>query len=139
MLIDLPQARRLASRGWLSQATVAVLAVVAAIVWDRYAGLSVLGGASMVWLTNFYVSGRARVLEHSVAAALSRVLVGELIKVICTIGMFLIAARVPHMVWPALLFGYVAALIASWVAGTAPGARLQPAALAGAANEPWEA
>jgi F0F1-type ATP synthase assembly protein I len=138
VLLDLPQARRLASRGLLCQAVVAALAAVAAAIWGRYVGLSVVGGASIMWLTTLYISRRARVLETSVTAALWRVLVGELIKVSCTIALFLIAARMPHLVWPALLLGYVAALIASWVAIAAPDAGLQQVAL-GARNQRWEA
>lgn len=139
LAIDLPQARRLDSRGLLCQVAVGALAALGAAVWDRHVGLSVLGGASMVWSTNLYISARARVLERSVTAALSRVLVGELIKVICTIALFLIAARLPHVVWPALLFGYVAALIASWIAVAAPGGGVRHAALTGARNQHWKA
>jgi F0F1-type ATP synthase assembly protein I len=131
--------RWLTSRGVLCQAAVVALAALAAALWGRYAGLSMLGGATMVWLTNLYISSRARVVTRSVTAALVRVLVGELIKVSCTIALFLIAARLPHTVWPALLFGYAAALIASWVAVAAPGGGLQRSALAAVPNHNWEA
>jgi len=122
--IYLPQPRRLALGIVLGQAAAVAAAVtLAAAFQGRYAALSVLGGAFMVWVTNLYMRSRARVLERSVAAALQRVMIGELIKVIGTIAMFVIAARVPHTVWPALLIGYAVALVASWVsAASAPSA-----------------
>jgi len=112
--------RWLTSRGLLCQVAVGALVILTAVLWGRYAALSVLGGASMVWVTNLYIRSRARVTERTVTAALVQVLIGELIKVIGTIAMFAVAARVPHLVWPALLFGYVAALVASWVSAAVP-------------------
>ncbi|MBS0379216.1 MAG: ATP synthase subunit I [Proteobacteria bacterium] len=133
--------RRRASR-WLNtramrtQATVVALAILVWVIFGPYAGLSVLGGASMVWVTHLYISSRARVVERSIAAALWRVMVGELIKVICTIALFMVAARIPHVVWPALLFGFVAALIATWVvAATGTDAAAATPALPGAHNQ----
>jgi len=114
--IDLPQARRMALGIVPGPATAIVTLVgLAAAFQGRYAALSVLGGAFMVWLTNLYIRNRARVPERSVTAALQRVMIGELIKVVGTIAMFATAARVPHVVWPALLLGYAVALVASWV------------------------
>jgi F0F1-type ATP synthase assembly protein I len=50
--------------------------------------------------------------------------VGELVKVAGTIALFAAAARVPHLVWPALLLGYAAALVACWMSSAAQ-ARVQ--------------
>ena len=120
--IDLPQARQMALGSVPGQAAaIAALVTLAAAFQGRYAALSVLGGAFMVWVTNLYIQNRARVPERSVTAALQRVMVGELIKVIGTIAMFATAARVPHVVWPALLLGYAVALVASWVSVAIPG------------------
>jgi F0F1-type ATP synthase assembly protein I len=66
---------------------------------------------------------RARVPEHSVGAALQRAMVGELIKVVATIALFAAAARVPHLMWPAFLLGYAAALVACWIASAAQARR----------------
>jgi F0F1-type ATP synthase assembly protein I len=110
----------LTSRALLCQMAIGALVALTAMLWGRYAALSVLGGASMVWVTNLYIKSRARVTERTVAAALVQVLIGELIKVMGTVAMFAVAARVPHLVWPALLLGYVAALVASWVTIAAP-------------------
>jgi F0F1-type ATP synthase assembly protein I len=124
--------RWLTSHGLLHQATVGALAIVVALIWGRYAGLSMLGGASMVWVTDLYIRSRARVVERTVTAALQRVMIGELIKVIGTIALFATAARIPHVVWPALLFGFVAALVASWMFA----AKAAGAVAASAAHEP---
>jgi F0F1-type ATP synthase assembly protein I len=128
--------RWLTSHGLLHQATVGALAIVVAAIWGRYAGLSMLGGASMVWVTNLYIRSRARVVERTVAAALQRVMIGELIKVIGTIALFATAARIPHVVWPALLFGFAAALVASWAfAAKGPGTAVTPGAAHDAAKQ----
>jgi F0F1-type ATP synthase assembly protein I len=76
---------------------------------------SALIGAGVAWVTTFYASRRAGVPERTVGAALQRVLVGEFIKVAGTIALFAVAARVPHLVWPAMLCGFAAALVASWL------------------------
>jgi ATP synthase protein I len=94
--------------------TVAVVALCL-MAGGRAAAGSVLFGAGVAWVTTFYASSRARVPEYSAGAALRRVLVGEFIKVLVTIALFAVAGRVPHMVWPALLCGYAAALMAYWL------------------------
>ncbi len=76
---------------------------------------SAVFGAGVAWVTTFYASSRARVPQYSAGAALRQVLVGEFIKVVATIALFAVAARVPHLAWPALLCGYAAALVASWL------------------------
>ena len=110
------------SRGLLYQAGVGALVALVAAMFGRYAGASALGGAAVAWVTTLYMWRRALVPERTVGAALQRAVVGELIKVAGTIALFAAAARVPHLVWPALLLGYAAALIAFWVASAlAPG------------------
>jgi F0F1-type ATP synthase assembly protein I len=108
--------RVLSSRGVLYQAGVGAVVVLVASIWGRYAGCSALAGAAVAWVTTLYASNRALMPERSVTAALQRVMVGELVKVFATIALFAVAARVPHTVWPALLFAYAAALVASWLA-----------------------
>jgi len=138
--IDLPQARRMALGIVPGQAAaVAAPVILAAAFQGRYAALSMLGGAFMVWVTNLYMRSRARVAERSVTAALQRVMIGELVKVVGTIAMFAIAARIPHVVWPALLIGYAAALVSSWLSVALPsGASTTGLALSRANNERLE-
>jgi F0F1-type ATP synthase assembly protein I len=108
--------RVLSSRGMLCQAGVVAVAVLVASAWGRYASCSALAGAAVAWVTTLYASSRALMPERSVSAALRRVMVGELVKVLATIALFAVATRVPHTVWPALLCAYAAALVASWLA-----------------------
>ena len=105
----------------------AVVAVLSPLAGGRQRSLSALFGAAVAWVTTLYASSRASVPEHTVGAALQRVMVGEFIKVLATIALFGVAARVPHMVWPALLCGYVAALVASWL----------PSMVSSGRNENW--
>ena len=114
--IVLPQASKLALSSVRAQViTTLVVAALSLVAGGRPAVVSALFGVAVAWVTTLYASRRARVPEHSVGAALRRVMVGEFIKVLATIALFGVAARVPHMVWPALLCGYAAALVASWV------------------------
>jgi len=100
----------------LTQAiTITAVAALGAVAGGPRAAASALFGAGVAWVTTFYASRRAQVPEYTVGAALQRVLVGEFIKVLGTIGLFAAATRVPHLVWPALLCGYVAALVVSWL------------------------
>ena len=111
-----PQASRLAFSGVRVQAiTTLVVAALSLMAGGRPVVVSALFGAAVAWVTTLYASRRASVPEHTVGAALQRVMVGEFIKILATIALFGVAARVPHMVWPALLCGYAAALVASWL------------------------
>jgi F0F1-type ATP synthase assembly protein I len=114
--IDLPQARRLALACVRAQALATLgVAAVSLVCGGGRAALSALGGGAVAWITTLYASSRAAVPEYSAVAALQRVMVGELIKVLSTIALFAVAARVPRVAWPALLCGYAAALVASWL------------------------
>ena len=99
----------------MQAAVVVVVMALGFVAGGRSAALSVLGGAAIAWVTTIYASRRASVPEQTLGAALGRVVTGELIKVLSTIALFAAASRVPHMVWPALLGGYVAALAAFWL------------------------
>jgi F0F1-type ATP synthase assembly protein I len=114
--IDLPNARRLGLACVRAQAQATLGVAVVSLGWGGgRAALSALGGGAIAGVTTLYASRRAAVPEYSAGAALQRVMVGECIKVLSTIALFAAAARVPRVVWPALLCGYAAALVASWV------------------------
>lgn len=46
--------------------------------------------------------------------ALGRVYFGQLVKVLLTVALFVLAARIPHLSWPALLLAYAATLLVFW-------------------------
>jgi F0F1-type ATP synthase assembly protein I len=122
--IDPPPARPHLEGVRAQAITMIAVAALSLVAGGLPAVRSALFGAGIAWVTTYYASSRARVAEHSVGAALQRVLVGEFIKVIGTIALFAVATRLPHTVWPALLCGYVAALVVSWLpsmSGTAGG------------------
>jgi F0F1-type ATP synthase assembly protein I len=111
-----PPRRSPISVGMPGQAiTTIVVAALSLVAGGMPAVGSALFGAAVAWVTTLYASSRARVPEHSVGAALRRVMVSEFIKVLATIVLFAAATRVPHVVWPALLCAYTAVLVASWL------------------------
>jgi hypothetical protein len=114
-VIDLPQARRLAFGLVLGQTALTLTAASGAwALAGAAAGWSTLGGAVVQGVTSLYARHRALLPAGTVNGALLRVMVGELIRVVSTIALFAAAARVPHLVWPALLSGYGVALLGGW-------------------------
>ena len=112
----LPKVRRLADRcRWAQALTIIAVAGLSLWVGGLPAVVSALAGAAVAWVTTLYASRRASVPEYTVGAALRRVMVGEFIKVAATVALFAAATRIPHVVWPALLCGYAAALVTSWL------------------------
>ena len=106
---------RLALRILQWQAGVALAAAaVAALGWGRRAGLSALAGGAIGLIANLYMTLRSLRAAKSAGDALGRVLMGQMVKVAITVGLFVAAARFPGLVWPAMLIGYIATLIAFW-------------------------
>jgi F0F1-type ATP synthase assembly protein I len=53
-------------------------------------------------------------------AALGRLYVGQLIKVVVSLALFVLVFRyLPHVVWPALFVAYLATLAVGWTVPTA--------------------
>lgn len=112
----------LASGLWIQVLTILAVAGFSLLAGGRPAVVSALAGAAVAWATTLYASRRASVPEYTVGAALRRVLIGEFIKVLATVVLFAVAARMTRVVWPALLCGYAAALVSSWLPAMAVGA-----------------
>ncbi|MFT3906638.1 MAG: ATP synthase subunit I [Steroidobacteraceae bacterium] len=83
-------------------------------LWGRSVGASSLAGGSIGLIANLYMTLNALRVTHSAGAALSRLLMGQLIKVVLTIGLFLVMAKMPWLSWPALLLSYLATLVVFW-------------------------
>jgi len=77
-------------------------------------GLSALGGGLIGVIANLYMTFNALRPSASAGGALARLLFGQLVKVGLTVAMFLAAARVPWLSWPALLGSYLATLVVFW-------------------------
>ena len=89
-------------------------AAVAALGWGRRAGLSALAGGAIGLIANLCMTLRSLRPTDSAGGALGRVLMGQMVKVAITVGLFVAAARVSGLVWPAMLIGYVATLVVFW-------------------------
>ncbi len=97
------------------QAGVGVLiAAVCLVLWGRLAGVSALAGAAIGTIANLYMTLKVLRPARTAGAALGALYMGQLVKVALTVGMFLAAARLPGLVWPALLVGYIAMLVVFW-------------------------
>jgi F0F1-type ATP synthase assembly protein I len=57
---------------------------------------------------------------------LGRLLAGQFVKVLLTVGMLLAVAQRKDVVWPAVFAGYVATLVVFWVVPVLAAPRLPP-------------
>lgn len=122
-----PPIRRVALRilAWQSVATVALAAGCAATFGSR-AALSALAGGVIGTLANLYMTFAALRAAGSPGQALVRLYVGQFMKVVLTVAMFLAVARQPWVAWPALIGGYIATLAVFWLVPVLSGPRLPP-------------
>jgi len=117
-----PLARRILL--WQSGAGLAV-ALVCWGVWGRDAFVSALAGAITGVIANLYMTFKALQPARSASGALGRVYLGEAIKVIATLALFVAATRFRHAVWPALLLAYGSTLVVFWWVPFASAPRLK--------------
>lgn len=122
-----PQTRRLAGRILLWQAVVTiVLTVLVAVMAGRTSGLSALTGGLIGLIANLYMTLAALRPARSAGFAFGRLLVGQFVKVLLTVGMFLAVAQRKDVVWPAVLAGYVATLMVFWLVPVLAAPQLPP-------------
>ena len=119
--------RRLAARILIAQlvVTLGLAASVAALV-DGASGRSVLAGGAIGLIANLFMTIAALRYTHSPGLALGRILIGQLGKVLLTVGMFLALAQRKDVVWPAALAGYAATLLLFWAAPVLSSSKLPP-------------
>ncbi len=109
--------RSLAYRVLLLQFGIGGAVALICLVWGANASVSALAGAVTGVIANLYMTFRALLPASSPQAALGRMYFGQLIKVVLTVGLFVLAYELlPHVVWPALLVAYLATLAVSWSA-----------------------
>ena len=107
--------RRIAARILLTQAgTTIAIAALCALAWDRIAALSALAGGATGLFANAIMTLIVLGAAANAAGALGRLVMGQMVKVIVTVGMSLIVARGGWVNWPALLAAYAATLIVYW-------------------------
>lgn len=125
-----PETRRLAVRILLWQAVVVlVLAGVTALVADVAAGGYALAGGAIGWVANFYMSVATLRPTAAAGVALTRLLVGQFVKVLLTVAMFAAVAQRDDVIWPALIVGYIATMVVFWAVPVAYGPRQPPRSL----------
>lgn len=89
-------------------------AAVAGLGWGWRAGLSALAGGAIGLVANLYMTLKALQPATSPRGALGRLMMGQLVKIAITVGLFVAASRMPGLSWPALLVAYLATLVMFW-------------------------
>ena len=108
-------ARRIAARILLAQAaTTIAIAVLCALAWGRIAALSALAGGATGLFANAIMTVLVLNAASNAAGALGRLVMGQAVKVMVTVGVLLIVARGGWANWPALLVAYAATLFVYW-------------------------
>jgi F0F1-type ATP synthase assembly protein I len=111
-----PQTRRLAVRILLWQAAATIVLGVLVALWaGPKSGVSVVTGGLIGLIANLYMTVAVLRPARSAGFAFGRLLAGQFVKVLLTVGMFLAVAQRKDVVWPAVFAGYVATLGVFWV------------------------
>lgn len=122
-----PGIRRLAAIILLGQ--VAVTGVIAAIAFAAGGAAwaqSALAGGAIGILGNLFMTIAALRPTASAGLALSRMMLGQLLKVLLTVAMFFALARRPWVNWLTVFVAYVATLFVFWLVPVLFGPRLPP-------------
>jgi F0F1-type ATP synthase assembly protein I len=115
MLARDPATRRLAARILGAQAaTTIVIAALCLVFAGRTQALSALAGGGIGLIANAYMLIAMMRTTTSAAGALGSLAMGQLLKMMLTVGGLLIVARGGWASWPALLCAYAATLVVYW-------------------------
>lgn len=107
--------RRIAARILLTQAgTTIAIAAICLVAWGRIAALSALAGGATGLFANAIMSLIVLGAAANAAGALGRLVMGQMVKVMITVGVLLIVARGGWVSWPTLLAAYAATLFVYW-------------------------
>ena len=97
-------------------ASTAVLAAASLALWGGRHGLSALAGGAIGLVAQLYMTLTVLRPTRSAGGALTRLIVGQLVKVGLTAALFVLAGRTGKVAWMPLLAAYAAALMMVWVA-----------------------
>lgn len=115
MLAGDTETRRVAGRILVAQlAVTVVVAVLAYVVAGALAGGSAALGGGIGITANLYMTLTSLRPSSNARQAVRRLYVGQAIKVVLTLAMFIAAAKSFAVSWPAMLVAYVATLLAFW-------------------------
>jgi F0F1-type ATP synthase assembly protein I len=107
--------RQLAGRMLRTQIGVgAAIALASLPLWGRIGLISALAGAATGVIGNAYRTFKALQPARTPRRALGQLYLAELVNLVLTIALLLLAARMPHVSWPALLLAYVGTLVVLW-------------------------
>jgi F0F1-type ATP synthase assembly protein I len=101
----------------------AAVALGSLCVWGRSGMISALVGAGTGVVANAYRTFKALQPARTPRRALGQLYLGELVNFVLTIALFLLAARMPHVSWAALLLAYIGTLVVLWSVPFASAAR----------------
>jgi ATP synthase protein I len=109
--------RRTAARILMAQAAISILiAALFLIFGSRVQSLSALVGGMIALIANAYMTLTVlRTSTRNAAGALGRLVFGQMVKVMLTVGGLLIVAKGGWAEWPPLLIAYAAALFVYWL------------------------
>lgn len=107
--------RRIAARILVTQAVITLaIAALCALAWGRIAALSALVGGATGLTANAIMTLIVLRAAPGAAGALGSLVMGQMLKVMITVGVLLIVARGGWANWPALLAAYAATLFVYW-------------------------
>ncbi len=107
--------RRVAARILLAQAaTTIVISVLCALLWGRIEALSALAGGAIGLIANAIMSLIVLGARPGATGALGRLMLGQMAKLMVTVGLLAIVARGGWASWPALLVAFAATLFVYW-------------------------
>lgn len=113
--------RRVLRHLLLAEAVAAgAVALACWLLGGGYAALSALAGAATGVIANLYLMlrglrpARPPYDAHSARRALGRMYRGQVVKYALTVALFIAAAQLPHLSWPAMLASYGAILAVFW-------------------------
>ncbi len=106
--------RRLAARILIAQAASTILIAALCLAWSKMHALSALAGGMIGLIANAWMTLNALRPTASAAGALGRLMIGQMVKIVLTVGLLLIVARGGWARWPPLLFAYAATLVVYW-------------------------
>lgn len=107
--------RRLAARILIAQAATTIgIAVLCVLIWDSNAALSALAGGGIGLIANALMMLMVLGSRPGAPAALGRLMIGQLLKVIVTVGLLLLVVKGGWAQWPPLLIAYAATLLVYW-------------------------
>jgi F0F1-type ATP synthase assembly protein I len=91
-----------------------LISVLYLVFGSRVQALSALAGGLIGLIANAYMTLTAMRSPTSAGGAISRLMVGQLVKMVITVGGLFIVAKGGWANWPALLLAFFATLVTYW-------------------------